>query len=296
MKPRQAQALSMKIHSSIKAKNLEAQSKASKDVNTPADMLQGLDKQFERKEDGGLYFVERIWVLAYGNSRTFIMNESHTTKYFVLPGADKMYYDLPDIYWWPGMKKDIVLYLKIHEWKWENITMDFIMKLPKTSNGHGAIWVIVDRLTKLAHFLDIREDYKTKRLAKLYINEIIARHDVPVSIISDRDSHFTSRFWQSLQKSLGTQLDVKFSYNNSYHSMVKCALFEALYGRKYRTLISWAEVGESKLIGPAIVQETIIKIIQIKERLKAACDTLGKSHIGCGLEKCVTPRQGKLLR
>ncbi|GJS19690.1 putative reverse transcriptase domain-containing protein [Tanacetum coccineum] len=132
------------------------------------------------------------------------MNEAHTTNYSVHPGADKMYYDLRDLYWWPGMKKDIALY---------NITMDFIMKLSRANSGHDAIWVIVDRLTKSAHFLAIREDYKTERLARLYINEIIARHGVPVSIISDRDSHFTSQFWLSLQKGLGTRLDLSTAYH-----------------------------------------------------------------------------------
>nr|GFC65163.1 reverse transcriptase domain-containing protein [Tanacetum cinerariifolium] len=152
-------------------------------------------------------------------------------------------------------------------------------KLPRTHSGHDLIWVIVDRLTKSAHFLAVHEYYKIEKLARLYINEIITRHGVPVSIISDRDSYFTSRFWKSLQKALGTQLDlstayhpktdgqsertiqtlkdmlracamdfgrnwdthlprVEFSYNNSYHSSIKCALFEALYGRKCRTPIA----------------------------------------------------------
>ncbi|GJZ74078.1 putative reverse transcriptase domain-containing protein, partial [Tanacetum coccineum] len=209
---------------------------AFKDVNTPAEMLRGLDKQFERKENGGLYFVEQIWVLAYGDLRTLIMNEAHATKYFVHPRADKMYYDLRRIYWWPGMKKDIALYVskcltsskvkaehqrpsgllqqpKILEWKWENITMDFIVKLSRTSSGHDSIWVIVDRLTKSAHFLAVCEDYKTERLARLYINEIVARHGVLVSIISDHDSHFTSGFWRSLQKAFGTQLDLSTAYH-----------------------------------------------------------------------------------
>nr|GFB31113.1 putative reverse transcriptase domain-containing protein [Tanacetum cinerariifolium] len=151
--------------------------------------------------------------------------------------------------------------------------MDFVNKLPRTRSGHDSIWVIVDRLTKSAHFLAVREDYKTEKLARLYINEIIARHGVPVSIISDRDSYFTSRFWKSLQKALGTQSDlsttyhpktygqsertiqtledilracamdfsenwdthlplVEFSYNNSYHSSIKCAPFEALSRRR----------------------------------------------------------------
>ncbi|GJX04984.1 putative reverse transcriptase domain-containing protein [Tanacetum coccineum] len=145
------------------------------------------------------------------------MNEAHTTKYYVHLGADKMYYDLRDLYWWPRMKKDIALYVskcltcskvkaehqkpsgllqhpEIPKWKCENITMDFITKLPRTSSGHDTIWVIVDRLTKFAYFLAFREDYKKEKLARLYINEIVARHGVPVSIISNRDSHFTSRF------------------------------------------------------------------------------------------------------
>ncbi|GJR00679.1 putative reverse transcriptase domain-containing protein [Tanacetum coccineum] len=211
---------------------LEAQSEASKDVNTLAEMLRGLDKQFKRKEDGGLYFIEQIWVPAYGNLRTLTMNEAYATMYSVHPRADKMYYDLRDIYWWPRMKKDIALY--------ENITMDFIMKLPRTSSRRDSIWVTIDRLTKSAHFFTVREDYRTEKLARLYINEIVARHGVPMSIIYDHDSHFTSRFWQSLQKALGTQLDLK--------------------------------LGKSKLIGPKIVHETTDKIVQIKERLKAVRD------------------------
>ncbi|GJW87099.1 putative reverse transcriptase domain-containing protein [Tanacetum coccineum] len=193
--------------------------------------------------------------------------------------------------------------------------MDFVMKLLRTSSGHEAIWVIVDWLTKSAHFLPMREDYKMDRLARLHLNEIIFRHGVPIliPIISDRDSHFTSRFWQSMQEALGTRLDmstayhpqtdgqsertiqtledmlracvldfrgswdvhlplVEFSYNNSYHSSVRCAPFEALYGRKCHSPILWAEVGEGQLIGPELVQETTEKISQIKDRLKVARD------------------------
>ncbi|GKA03650.1 retrotransposon protein, putative, ty3-gypsy subclass [Tanacetum coccineum] len=126
------------------------------------------------------------------------MDEAHKSKYSVHPRADKMYFDLRDMYWWPGMKKDIVVYVskcltclkvkaehqrpsgllqqpKIPKWKWERIAMDFVTKLPRTSSGHDTIWVIVDRLTKSAHFLHMREDYKMDRLARLYQNEIVAR-------------------------------------------------------------------------------------------------------------------------
>ncbi|GJQ95279.1 putative reverse transcriptase domain-containing protein [Tanacetum coccineum] len=228
-------------------------------------------------------------------------------------------------YWWPGMKKDIAEYVskcltclkvkaehqrpsgllqqpEIPVWKWEGIAMDFVTKLPRTSSGHDTIWVIVDRLTKSAHFLPMREDYKMDRLARLYLNEIVARHGVPISIISDHDSRFTSRFWQSMQEALGTRLDmnfrgswdvhlllVEFSYNNSYHSSVRCAPFEALYGRKCRSLIMWAEVGEGQLIGPELVQETTEKISQIKDRLKAALSPW-KGVVRFGKKGKLTPR------
>ncbi|GKE27456.1 putative reverse transcriptase domain-containing protein, partial [Tanacetum coccineum] len=103
--------------------------------------------------------------------------------------------------------------LEIPERKWKKITMDLVMKLPKSSSGYDAIWVIVDRLTKLAHFLPIREDYKTEKLARIYINEIIARHGVPVSIILDRDGRFASHLWQALQEALGTKLHMSTAYH-----------------------------------------------------------------------------------
>ncbi|GJT11561.1 putative reverse transcriptase domain-containing protein [Tanacetum coccineum] len=246
-----------------KARILEAQSEASKGVNTLAEMLKGLDKQLERKEDCGLYLAEQIWVPIYGNLRTLIMDEAHSKEEHQKPSGLLQQPEIP-------------------KWKWESITMDFIDKLPRTSSGHDSIWVIVDRLTKSAYFLAVREDYNIEKFTRLYINEIVARNDVPVSIISDRDNYFTSRFWQSLQKALGTRLDlstayhpktnsqsectiqtledmlrsctidfggnwdthlplVEFSYNNSYYTSMKYTLFKALYGRKCRTPIAWVE-------------------------------------------------------
>ncbi|GKC89516.1 hypothetical protein Tco_1150165 [Tanacetum coccineum] len=142
---------------------------------------------------------------------------------------------------------------EIPEWKWDKITMDFITKLPRSKSRHDTIWVIVDRLTKSAHFLAIREDYSTEKLAKIYIDEIVTRHGVPVLIISDRDGRFTSRSWQTMQKALGTRLDMSTTYHPqtdgqsertiqtledmliAYHSSIRCAPFEALYGRKCRS-------------------------------------------------------------
>ncbi|GKC66638.1 putative reverse transcriptase domain-containing protein [Tanacetum coccineum] len=171
-------------------------------------------------------------------------------------------------------------------WKWEGIAIDFVTKSPRTSSGHATIWVIVDRLTKSAHFLLMREDYKMDRLARLYFNEIVARHGVPISIISDRDSRFTLRFWQSMQEELGTRLDMSTAYHpqtdgqsertiQTLEDMLRaviCASFEALYGKKCRSPIMWAKVRKCQLIGPELVQEAIEKILQIKDRLKAARD------------------------
>ncbi|GKB66620.1 reverse transcriptase domain-containing protein [Tanacetum coccineum] len=108
---------------------------------------------------------------------------------------------------------DLLIQPEIPTWKWERITMDFVTKLPKTSSGHYTIWVIVDRLTKSAHFFPTRETNSMETLIRLYIKQIVSRHGVPISIISDRDSHFTSRFMQSMQSALGTQLDMSTAYH-----------------------------------------------------------------------------------
>nr|GFB66525.1 reverse transcriptase domain-containing protein [Tanacetum cinerariifolium] len=189
--------------------------------------------------------------------------------------------------------------------------MDFVTKLPRTSGGYDAIWVIVDRLTKSAHFLLMREDDSMDKLTKLYLKEVVTRHGIPISIISDRDPRFASNFWRAFQKALGTRLDmstayhletdrptertiqtledmlracvidfrngwkrhlplIEFSYNNSYHANIKAVPFEALYSRKCRSPVCWAEVGDAQLTGPEMIQKTTEKIIQIKQRLQAA--------------------------
>nr|GEU59641.1 reverse transcriptase domain-containing protein [Tanacetum cinerariifolium] len=180
----------------------------------------------------GCMLMQRGKIPSVGGTRKLIMDEARTSRYSVHLGADKMYYNLKDLYWWPGMKRYISKYVskcltcskikaehkkpsgllqqpEIPEWKWEMITMDLVTKLPKSSSGHDAIWVMVDRLTKLAHFLPIREDYKTKKLERIYINEIVVRHGVPVSIISDGDGRFASHLWKALQKALDAQVPLE---------------------------------------------------------------------------------------
>ncbi|GKD29604.1 reverse transcriptase domain-containing protein, partial [Tanacetum coccineum] len=102
---------------------------------------------------------------------------------------------------------------KIPEWKWDNITMDFVTKLPKTSQGYDTIWVIIDRLTKSAIFTPMRETNPLDKLARLYLKEVVTRHGIPVSIICDRDPRFASNFWRSLQSALGTNLDMSTAYH-----------------------------------------------------------------------------------
>ncbi|GJZ51203.1 putative reverse transcriptase domain-containing protein [Tanacetum coccineum] len=224
-------------------------------------MLQGLDKQFERKEDGGLYFVERIRVPAYGNLRTLVMNEAHAIKYSVHPGADKMYYDLRDLYWCPRMKKDIALYV--------SKCLTALKSKQNTRNPRDC--------SNSQRFPMKIQDIET---CKTDINEIIARHGVPVSIISNRDNDFTSRFWQSLQEALGTRLDLSTAYHpetdgqsertiQTLEDMLKACAID--FGGNWDTHLPYLD--------QRFVQETTDKVMQIKERLKAARDRPEKKGV-----------------
>ncbi|GKF44291.1 reverse transcriptase domain-containing protein, partial [Tanacetum coccineum] len=194
-------------------------------------------ERLEPRTDGTLCLHSRSWIPFYGDLRSVIMHESHKSKYSIHPSSEKMYQDVKKLYWWSNMKADIATYVskcltcarvkakhqrpsgllvqpEIPEWKWDNITMDFITKLPKSPQGFDTIWVIVDRLTKSAHFLPI----------------------------------------------------------HSYHASIKAAPYEALYGRKCRSPVCWAEVGEAQLTGPELIQETTEKIVLIKQRMQATHD------------------------
>jgi hypothetical protein len=147
-----------------------------------------------------------------------------------------MYKDLKTQYWWYVMKRDIVEYvslcdtyqgvkaehqrlagllqtLKIPEWKWEEIRMDFIVGLPRTQDGYDSIWVIVDRLTKVAHFIPVKTTYLGAKLTELYMSRIVCLHGVPKKIVSDRGSQFTSKFWEKLYESM----DTKLNFSSAYH-------------------------------------------------------------------------------
>ncbi|GJX51195.1 putative reverse transcriptase domain-containing protein [Tanacetum coccineum] len=209
---------------------------ARKEENYGTEDLCGMIKKLEPRTDGTLCLNGRSWIPCFGDLRELIMHESHKSKYSVHPGSDKMYQDLKKLYWWPNMKAEIATYVSkcltcakvkaeyqkpsgllvqpvIPVWKWENITKDFITKLQKTSTGQDTIWVIVDRLTKSAHFLPMKETDSMEKLMRQYLKEVVLRHGVPVSIISDRDSRFTSHLWKSLNEALGTQLDMSTAYH-----------------------------------------------------------------------------------
>ncbi|GJY57237.1 putative reverse transcriptase domain-containing protein [Tanacetum coccineum] len=299
VKPLRVRALVMTIGLDLPKRILEAQIEARKPENL--------------KTEGR----RRSWLPRYGDLRTLIMHESHKSKYSIHPGSDKMYQDMKQLYWWPNMKADIATYASkcltclrvkaehqkpsgllvqpaIPQWKWENITMDFVTKLPRTQSGNDTIG-----------------------LERLYLKEVVTRHGIPVSIICDRDPRFTSNFWRSFQKAMGTRLDmstayhpetdgqsertiqtledmlcacvidfgngweghlplIEFSYNNSYHASIKAAPFEALYGRKCRSPVCWAEVEDARLTGPELVHETTGMIVQLAEN--ASCRDRQKSY------------------
>ncbi|GJT91880.1 putative reverse transcriptase domain-containing protein [Tanacetum coccineum] len=235
----------MTISLNLPKKILEAQTEARNPKNLVAEDVGGMLKErnsdnpkqerLEPRVDKTLCLRNRSWLSFYGDLRTLIMHESHKSKYSVHLGSDKMYQDMKQLYWWPNMKDDIATY-------WNNITMDFVTKLPRTSSGHDTIWTVLER----------------------------SGHKTWNSIICDRDGRFTSNFWTTYQKALGTCLDmsmayhpqtdgqskrtiqtlkdmlracvidfgngwerhlplIEFFYNNNYHASIKAAPFEALY-------------------------------------------------------------------
>ncbi|GJX62453.1 putative reverse transcriptase domain-containing protein [Tanacetum coccineum] len=278
--PLRVRALVMTIGLDLPKQILNAQTEARKPENLKNEDVGGMlvenskdpekfrTEKLEPRADGTLCFNGRSWLPCYGDLRTVIMHESHKSKYSIHPGSDKMYQDMKKLYWWPNMKANIATY------KWDNITMDFVTKLPKSSQGYDTIWVIVDRLTKSAIFLPMRETDPMEKLARMYLKEVVMRHGIPVSIICTNLDMITAyhsqtdgqseRTIQTLEDMLGAcAIDfrkgwvnhfplVEFSYKNIYHASIKAAPFKALYGRKCHLPVCWAEVGEVQLTGPEI--------------------------------------------
>nr|CAB3503810.1 unnamed protein product [Digitaria exilis] len=193
-------------------------------------------KCFQLDGQGVMWFGHRLVVPKNTELRRKIMDEAHLSKFSIHPGSTKMYQDLKQNFWWTRMKREIATYvsecdtcqrvkashlkvagtlqpLPIPSWKWEDISMDFIVGLPRTPQGHDSIWVIVDRLTKTAHFIPVNTIYAAKKYAEIYLERIVCLHGVPKTIISDRGAPFVARFWEQLQSSLGTKLIRSSAYH-----------------------------------------------------------------------------------
>ncbi|KAH0710891.1 hypothetical protein KY284_012318 [Solanum tuberosum] len=303
-------------------------------VELKASVSSGKVEVFSQGGDGSLRYQDRLCVPCVDGVRERILDEAHNSSYSIHSGSTKMYRDLKDVYWWGGMKKDIAKFvsgchscqqvkaehqrpggltqdIEIPTWKWEEINMDFVVGLPNARRGFDSVWVVVDRMTKSAHFLSVKTTYGAEEYAKLYIHELVRLHGIPLSIISDRGAQFTSHFWKSFQRGLGTKVKlsttfhpqtdgqaertiqtledmlracvlelkgswddhlplIEFAYNNSYHSSIGMAPFEALYGRRCRSPVGWFEVGEVALLGPDLVMDALEKVRMIRERLKTA--------------------------
>jgi hypothetical protein len=180
-------------------------------------MERGKASDFIEDDQGTIWFKNTICVPDVGDLRKTILREAHDSAYSIHPGSTKMYQDLKQRYWWYGMKRDVAAHvalcytchrvktehqkpvgllqpLKVPEWKWEDISMDFIVGLPRTLVGYDSIWVIVDRFTKVAHFIPIKTTHSGARLAELYMSRIVCLHGEPKKIVSDRGTQFTSCF------------------------------------------------------------------------------------------------------
>ena len=185
---------------------------------------------------GSLQYRGRVLVPQLTYLREEILEEFHYSRFVVHPGGTKMYRDLRCQYYKSGMKRHILdlvqqcltcqrvkaehqkptgllQALEVAEWKWEHVTMDFVTHLTWTSRRHDAVWVIVDQLTKSAHFLAVRMTFTLEEFCRLYISEVIRLHAVPVSILSDRDPRFMAHFWKSFQKAMGTQLTMSTAFH-----------------------------------------------------------------------------------
>jgi hypothetical protein len=183
-----------------------------------------------------VWFEQRLVVLVDPELRKEISDEAHLSKFSIHPGSTKMYQDLRKNFWWSNMKVDIAKYvadcdtchrvkashlksagvlqpLTIPLWKWDDISMDFIVGLPPTARRKDSIWVIVDRMTKTAHFIAVHTTYSIQDYAELYVDQIVRLHEIPKTIVSDRGTQFVAHFWEQLHESLGTRLIRSSSYH-----------------------------------------------------------------------------------
>ncbi|XP_038874993.1 uncharacterized protein LOC120067515 [Benincasa hispida] len=205
----------------------------------------GYQTDYDVRSDGAVIRYNPVCLPNRVDIKQEILEEAHSSAYTIHPGSTKMYPTLKQFYWWPRMKRDIA---------------EYVLKcMICQQNGHDGIWVIIDRLTKIARFLPVKATYYLDKLAKMYVAEVVSRYGAPVSIVSNQDP-------------IHVKVLAKLATRPCYHSSIEMAPYEALYGRKCRTPVCWDEVGERNLFGPELVQITTNTIKIIREKLKTTQD------------------------
>nr|GEY37075.1 reverse transcriptase domain-containing protein [Tanacetum cinerariifolium] len=266
-KPLRVRSLVLTDHKDSMQQILEAQVESIKKGNVQKEDLRRMQKQiFEIRSNRIRYHDKHIWLPLHGGLRDLIMHESHKSKYSIHLGSTKMYQDLRKLYWWPNMKADIASYVS-QCLTCAKVMVEHLKPSGLTPSGYDSIWVIVDRLTKSAHFLPKKKTNNIEKLAELYLKEIMCKYGVPVSVISDRDNLFTSSWDKHLRL-------VEFSYNNSYHASIKADPFEALYGRKCRSRQkSYADLKRR------LTEFEVAYKLELPDKLRGIHDTLHVSNL-----------------
>jgi hypothetical protein len=226
----------MEVESTLEEEIRKGQVSDEKIKEIKTQISLGKAPDFTEDDQGTVWFKKRICVPKIEHLCQLILREAHDSAYSIHPGSTKMYQDLKEKYWWYGLKRDVATHvalcdvcqrvkaehqrpagllqpLKVPEWKWEEIGMDFIVRLPRTRDGYDSISVIVDRLTKVAHLIPVKTTYSGAQLAELYMSRIVCLHGVPKKIVSDRGTQFTLRFWKRLHESM----DTKLNFSSAYH-------------------------------------------------------------------------------
>ncbi|KAA0051425.1 pol protein [Cucumis melo var. makuwa] len=279
------QLAQLTVQPTLRQKIIDAQSNDPYLVEKRGLAEAGQAVGFSISSDGGLLFERRLCVPSDSAVKIELLSEAHSSPFSMHLGSTKMYQDLKRVYWWRNMKREVAEFigkclvcqlvkaprqkpagllqpLSVPEWKWENVTMDFITGLPRTLRGFTVIWVVVDRLTKSAHFVPGKSTYTASKWAQLYMSEIVRLHGVPVSIVSDRDARFTSKFWKGLQTAMGTRLD----FSTTFHPQTD-GQTERLNQVLEDMLRAW---NFQRLMGPELVQPTNEAIQKIRSRMQTA--------------------------
>nr|GEV58787.1 putative reverse transcriptase domain-containing protein [Tanacetum cinerariifolium] len=255
----------------VVADALSRRERTRKEENLINEDLHGMINKLKLRADGTLCLNNRNWISLFGDLRALIMHESHKSKYSIHPGSDKMYQDLKKLYWRPNMKAKISTYVIK------------CLTCAKMTTGQDTIWVIVDHLTKSAHFLHMREDDTFEKLTRQYLKEVVSRHGVPVSIISNRDGRFTLHFLKSLNKALGTRLDMSTAYHPETDGdkvMLKVSPWKGVIRFGKRGKLNPRYIGPFKIIAKV---ETVAYRLELPEQLSRVHSTFHVSK----LKKCM---------